>query len=128
MSDPIESAHPGTLSPRNTDTVHYRVIRDLPIPGFGPVGSTFTAWPQGETFACVSGIGLGPVKNSDIESWREAGLIERVVPLTAAQERERMRGERAAATPTAEIAQEAPESAGSRPWTLPSAIAAATKG
>lgn len=129
MSDELPtSSHPGTLSPRNIDTVHYRVIRDLPVPGFGPAGSIFSAWPQGETFACVSGIGLGPVKNSDIASWLEAGLIERTVPLTAAQERDRLRQERLAATPTPEIAPYAVESGGSRPWTLPSAVAAAEQG
>ena len=128
MSDAVPaSAHPGTLSPRNVDTVHYRVIRTLPK-DIAPVGGTFSAWAQGEVFACVSGIGLGPVRNSDIEEWREAGLIERLVPLTAAQERDRMRAEATAATPIPETTETASESAGSRPWTLPGAVASGGQG
>jgi hypothetical protein len=128
MSDDLPlSAHPGTISPRNVDTVHYRVLAKLPK-DIAPVGGRFSAWPQGEVFACVSGIGLGPVKNSDIADWLEAGLIERETPLTPAQERARMTEALAAATPVAEIASEASSATGSRPWTLPGAIAAGGKG
>lgn len=77
MSDEPTSAHPGTLSPRNIDTVTYKVLGDgtkLPF----AIGETFSAWPQGEVFACVSGIGLGVVKNGEIEEWVKAKLIERV--------------------------------------------------
>lgn len=124
MSDIPASTHPGTLSPRYIDTVTYRIKSPL-CAKVGPVGGTFSAWPQGEVFACVSGVGLGPVKNSEIAGWLEDGLIEREIPLTPAQERARLAEERAAATPAPEIASRAPESAGSRPWTLSGAVAAA---
>lgn len=104
--------------------VHYRVIQELPISGIAPIGGRFSAWAQGETFACVSGVGLGPVRNSDIEIWLSSGMIVREVPLTAAQERDRMRSALSAATTTAEtgegpLAATAPGI--SRPWTLPGA-------
>jgi len=87
MSDePSISAHPGTLSPRIVDTLTYRVLKPLPKP-VAEVGGTFTAWAQGEVFASVSGLGLGPVRNAEILEWLEAGLIVRETPLTPAQER-----------------------------------------
>ena len=129
MSDELPlSAHPGTISPRNVDTVHYRVVTAVDkLPGVA-VGQTFSAWPQGETFACVSGIGLGPIRNSDIAGWLEAGSIVREIPLTAAQERDRLRAMATAATAPHEIASDASQGAGSRPWTLPGAIAAGETG
>lgn len=124
MSDIPASAHPGTLSPRLIDTVHYRVIEALPIPGIAPVGGRFSAWAQGETFANVSGVGLGPVRNSDIEVWLSSGMIVREIPLTAAQERDRMREAASAATAPPETPKGPPSasaSSPSRPWTLPGA-------
>ena len=101
MSDSIGSL-PGSLSPRNTDTVSYRILKELPKPEVGAVGALFTAWPQGEVFACVSGLGLGAVKNGEIADWLSAGLIEREVQLTPAQERARLADLRAAGTPAPE--------------------------
>ena len=127
MSDIPATAHPGTLSPRNVDTVHYRVIRTLPK-DIAPVGGTFSAWAQGEVFACVSGIGLGPVKNSEIDEWEAAGLIERISGAAESPRRGAQRmGAGSSATRAPETSPSASESAGSRPWTLPGAVAAAAK-
>lgn len=125
MSDDLPlSSHPGTLSPRNVDTVTYKVLQELPIAGIAPVGGRFTSWPQGMVFACVSGVGLGPVTNGDILSWMESGMIERVTPLTAAQERALYAETREQATVVAAEAEIAPASGKSRPWTLSGAEAA----
>ena len=124
MSDIPASSHPGTLSPRNVDTVSYRVVQIIDKLPLG-VGETFSAWAQGEVFACVSGLGLGIIKNGEIEDWEAAGLIVREKPLTPAQERARDAERRAAATTHAAEVEPAPGGAGSRPWTLPGAVAAA---
>lgn len=132
MSDAVstQSAYPGTISPRNVDTVTYRVLRELPKP-VAPVGGTFSAWPQGEVFACVSGVGLGLVKNSEISEWEEAGLIERVSRAPAALGGAGQASSDVAATPHAKNASSrstAPKSPRSRPWTLPGAVAASDQG
>jgi hypothetical protein len=75
----------GQLSPRNTDTVRYRVTAELPDPRLPKPGETFSAWPQGIHFASVSGLGLGVVTNGDLADWEKAGKIERIVALPAAR-------------------------------------------
>lgn len=77
MSDIPASPPPGSLSPRNIDTVLFRVVAELGQPGL-PVGAHFAWWPQGEVFGHVSGLGLGLVKNSQILEWETAGKIVRV--------------------------------------------------
>lgn len=88
MSDEssLASATPGSLSPRNTDTVVYRVAKPLPREVY-PVGAVFSAWAQGEKWAHVSKLGLGIVTNGEIADWEKAGMIVRETPLTPAQER-----------------------------------------
>lgn len=117
MSDDVSlgSATAGSLSPRNTDTIAYRVLKDLPRPLYA-VGATFTAWPQGILWANVSTHGLGVITNGEIASWVESGLIVRETPLTPAQERARNADMRAAATPAAEIALPPSDA---RPWAFP---------
>lgn len=125
MSDDLPlSSHPGTLSPRNVDTVTYKVLQELPIAGIAPVGGRFTSWPQGMVFACVSGVGLGPVTNGDILVWVESGIIERVTPLTAAQERALYAETREQASQRPETDSPALGASTSRSWTLPGAEAA----
>lgn len=122
----IESSHPGTLSPRIIDTLTYRVLKPLPKE-VAPVGGTFTSWPQGEVFACVSGLGLGPVRNADILDWLERGLIVRETPLTPAQERALHAQTRAAAAQVAETASDASAATAAAPWPYPGVGAVAPK-
>lgn len=77
MSDLPPTSHPGTISHRDVDTHRYRVLRELPNPKMPSIGAVFEAWPQGEVFAFVSGVGLGVCRNSDIAEWVAAGLVER---------------------------------------------------
>lgn len=80
MSDdtPV-SAHPGTLSPRNIDTVRFRILSELPYPELGRPGDGLAWWPQGETFANLNGC-LRAIRNTDILEWEAAGKLERVDP------------------------------------------------
>lgn len=120
MSD--ESSLPlatsGSLSPRNTDTVAYRVLKELPRPLY-PVGGIFSAWPQGIVWANVSTHGLGIVTNSELAEWQAAGLIVRETPLTPPQERARMQEERETATRDAAPAQDASSATAAHPWAFP---------
>lgn len=76
MSDePGISPYPGTISPRDIDTVSYRVVTAC---GPWQPGDTFSAWPQGEVWAHVNGIGMGVVKNSEIAEWLKAGKVVRL--------------------------------------------------
>ncbi len=108
-----------SLSPRNTDTLVYRVLRALPVDGIAPVGGTFTAWAQGEVFACVSGVGLGPVKNADIASWLESGTIVCETPLTPAQERALTVERLAAVRRERETPPASPAASSAIPWAFP---------
>ncbi len=124
MSDGI-SAHPGLLSPRNIDTLFYLVTKELPN-GIISVGTYFSAWPQGETFANVSGLGLGPVKNSDIERWEEEGRIT-LLDGPEGKPRKRLTWEKSSlAIPVAENVP-SPTGGPSHPWTLPGAENAKVK-
>lgn len=77
MSDDLPATHPGSLSPRDIASHLYRVVRELPRAGLPAVGEVFQAWPWGETFAHLRG--LGPVaRNAEIADWLSAGLIEEV--------------------------------------------------
>lgn len=129
MSDEATSPAPnaGSLSPRNTDTVVYRVLKELPIAGIAPVGKVFSSWPQGEVFACVSGVGLGPVRNSDVALWEESGLIVREKPLTPAQERALMAEGRGKASDRPENASGPLATAAGHPWAFPDSAGAGGK-
>lgn len=126
MSD-VSSANvlPGGISSRNTDTRHYRVLRTLPIAGIAEVNGRFTSWPQGEVFANVSGVGLGPVKNSDIASWLESGMIEHLANAPGIAERRPSDGLKdvsGISTPeNVSDASAVTRDGVSRPWTLPGA-------
>lgn len=74
MSDLTKSL-PGIISPRNIDTQRYRVVSTLPNPYMPAAGEVLETWPQGETFAFVTGAGLGRCRNSDIAEWLEQGLL-----------------------------------------------------
>jgi hypothetical protein len=68
---------PGSLSPRNVDTVHYVVRKSLPRGTFN-VGDKFSAWPWGTVLAQI--IGRGPICTlDDLSEWEKAGMIERKV-------------------------------------------------
>ncbi len=108
-----------SLSPRNTDTLVYRVLKALPVDGIAPVGGTFTAWAQGEVFACVSGVGLGPVKNSDIAGWLDSGMIICETPLTPAQERALTVERLAAVRRGPETPSASPAASSAIPWAFP---------
>lgn len=71
----MNTTHPGTLSPRNVDTVRYRVVKSLPNAKMPKVGELLETWPQGETYAFVIGVGLAACRNSDIDEWVTAGLL-----------------------------------------------------
>lgn len=132
MSDIAEtSAHPGTISPRDVDTRTYRVLKPLPkeVEDIAPVGGTFSAWAQGEVFACVSRVGLGRVRNSDIAAWVEAGIVERVAngtesapgsAVVSAEPKGRHSRHREPSEPLTALSVD-PVASGSRPWTLPGA-------
>lgn len=74
MSD-INTSHPGTLSPRNVDTVRYTVVKPLPNAKMPKVGELLETWPQGEFYAFVTGVGLAACRNSDIAEWVAAGRL-----------------------------------------------------
>lgn len=84
MSDTPTSAHPGSITTRNVDTVLYSVIKALPRPGLYDVGAKIRAWPQGEVWACVNIHGLGVIRNAELDEWEAAGLIVRERPEHAA--------------------------------------------
>lgn len=75
MSDSVsETAISGSISPRNVDTVRYKVLKE--VHGFA-VGEVFAAWPQGEVYSNINGL-LSTVRNSDIVEWVADKLVERV--------------------------------------------------
>lgn len=75
--DLIPSDRAGSISPRNTDTVRWKVLRQLPYPALPGPGDSFAAWPWGTVWASV--VGLGPVvRNAELKEWAAEGLIERM--------------------------------------------------
>ena len=101
MSDTPISTHPGTISPRNIDTRRYRVVKALPNPKMPAVGDVLETWPQGETFAFVTGVGLGVCRNADIAEWIESGALVVGDGVMGAAERATDAGRGSAATPAA---------------------------
>lgn len=71
-----ETAIAGTISPRNVDTVTYKVVSELPYANLPKPGERMAVWEQGEVFVNVNG-GLRPIRNSEIDEWEKEGMIER---------------------------------------------------
>jgi hypothetical protein len=119
MSDEAAvSATAGSLSPRNTDTIAYRVMKELPRPIY-PVGAVFTAWPQGILWASVSGHGIGVVTNGQLADWEASGMIVRETPLTPAQERARMQEKASEGIGVRGEGENASGATAAVPWTSP---------
>lgn len=70
-----ETAISGSISPRNIDTVVYRVVRPLPAQGMPGPGAELRVWPQGEVYASVNGC-LRPITMGEVGEWLAEGLIE----------------------------------------------------
>lgn len=55
--------------------MRYTVVKPLPNAKMPKVGELLETWPQGETYAFVTGVGLAACRNSDIAEWAAAGLL-----------------------------------------------------
>lgn len=80
MTDFTERKDGKAIAARSVDTIEYEVLKELPNSRMVKPPGKFKTWPQGETFAHVDGLGLGVVRNAEINEWEEQGLIKRTKP------------------------------------------------
>lgn len=65
-----------SLSPRNVDTISFRVKADIPGCFMPKAGERMTVWQQGERFVAINGL-LRQVTMIEVREWEQAGLIVR---------------------------------------------------